>query len=196
MKPNYKTFRSTQQGATLIVALIFLLIMSIIAFTSMSTSVLEEKMSVNLQNYVNVFQVADSGMEQAINDLGLLTQINPCDKTKRQVNTSPSLGTNVKAKTVVDIYYVKPPGVGGAKGNTDNATGSSAESSSSGSSCGGAGDSKGGGAGISWGGSSGGGSSGVATYQYKADSNSELVANNNIKASVKQGFFYCPLCQN
>ncbi len=49
-----------QRGASMPVALMLLLVMSLIAVTSLNTTMLEEKMAVNTQHQINVFQGAES----------------------------------------------------------------------------------------------------------------------------------------
>ena len=59
--PDY----STQQGAVLVVGLIFLLIMTLLGVSSMSTSNLEEKMSGNTRDRELAFQAAESALREA-----------------------------------------------------------------------------------------------------------------------------------
>ncbi|MGH1471404.1 MAG: pilus assembly PilX family protein [Cellvibrionaceae bacterium] len=168
MRKSAKQLHNKQQGATLIVALILLLVMSIIAVTSMSTSVLEEKMSINLQNYVNVFQVAESGIDQSINDISVLQQVTSASTTQ---TVTPTLGTSVKAQATVDVAFVRE------KIFDDGASPDATQ------------------AGGSWAGG-GVGNSATATRYYEAESNAHLVGNTNIKTKLTQGFYYCvPGCQ-
>ena len=157
-----------QRGATLIVALIFLLVMSLIAFSSMNTSVLEEKMSINLGNSVNVFQVAESGIDQTISDIPFLVTVTNSSGTQ---SDTINLGSNAEATASVDVSFVreKIPDDGSSPDATQ--------------------------AGGSWVGG-GVGNSATATRYYEAVSTAELSANTNINSTITQGFYYCvPGCQ-
>lgn len=57
-----------QKGAVLITALVFLLILTILAVTSMTTNTLEEKMAANSQEINRAFQTAETGVEIAMSD--------------------------------------------------------------------------------------------------------------------------------
>ena len=67
---EYKIMQSsrTQNGAALITALVFLVILTMLALGSMSTSTLEEKMAANAQEMNRAFQTAESGVEIAFSD--------------------------------------------------------------------------------------------------------------------------------
>lgn len=56
-----------QRGAALITAMVILLIMTIIGITAISTTALEQKMAVNMQETNRAFQAAESGLSKAIN---------------------------------------------------------------------------------------------------------------------------------
>ena len=56
------SIRSSQQGASLIIGLIMLLLLTIIGVTSIRTTVLEEKMAGNLKDYNAAFQAAEAGL--------------------------------------------------------------------------------------------------------------------------------------
>ncbi|HEC59907.1 MAG TPA: hypothetical protein ENI24_10115, partial [Methylophaga sp.] len=51
-----------QQGVVLVISLIMLLIMTILAISSMSTTILEEKMSGNFKDRNMAFQAAEAGL--------------------------------------------------------------------------------------------------------------------------------------
>jgi type IV pilus assembly protein PilX len=55
-----------QQGVALIMALVILMILTILGVTAMSTSVLGEKMSGNIQESTKSFEAAESGIKQAL----------------------------------------------------------------------------------------------------------------------------------
>lgn len=57
-----KHFRPTQDGTALIMAMAFLLILSLIGVTSMTTATLEEKMSGNMSDKNVAFQTAESAL--------------------------------------------------------------------------------------------------------------------------------------
>lgn len=56
------SIKASQQGASLIVGLIMLLLLTIIGVTSIRTTVLEEKMAGNLKDYNAAFQAAEAGL--------------------------------------------------------------------------------------------------------------------------------------
>lgn len=60
--------RKRHHGAALITALVFLVILTMLALGSMSTNTLEEKMAANSQEINRAFQTAESGLELAFND--------------------------------------------------------------------------------------------------------------------------------
>ena len=69
MSSNISTgFKHQQNGAALITALVFLVILTMLALGSMSTSTLEERMAANSQEINRAFQTAESGLEIAFDD--------------------------------------------------------------------------------------------------------------------------------
>jgi type IV pilus assembly protein PilX len=65
-KPRIHTAtREAQHGAILIMCLIFLTILTLMAITSMDTSVTEERMAGNMQDYNQAFEAAELAMEDA-----------------------------------------------------------------------------------------------------------------------------------
>ncbi len=64
---------SHQKGSTLIFSMIFLLILTVLAISTMSTSYLDEKMSANVQFKNQVFQEAQSEIEGQLQDYRLST---------------------------------------------------------------------------------------------------------------------------
>ena len=64
------TIYRREQGAVLIVSMIFLIIMTLLAVTGMTTTSLEEKMAANSQETTRAFQAAETGLGQALADLG------------------------------------------------------------------------------------------------------------------------------
>jgi type IV pilus assembly protein PilX len=55
----------SQKGVVLVVSLIILLVVTLIATTNMETSILEERMAGNIQDYNVAFQAAEASMEVA-----------------------------------------------------------------------------------------------------------------------------------
>ncbi len=56
-----------QRGAVLVTALVFLVILTLLGITSMSTNTLEERMAGNFQDANRAFQAAESGLSAAFN---------------------------------------------------------------------------------------------------------------------------------
>ncbi len=54
-----------QRGAVLVTALVFLVIMTLLGITAMSTNTLEERMAGNSQDINRAFQAAESGLRSA-----------------------------------------------------------------------------------------------------------------------------------
>lgn len=59
---------SNQSGAALITALVFLVVMTMLALSAMNTNTLEEKMAANSQEFNRVFQAADTAAEAGMAD--------------------------------------------------------------------------------------------------------------------------------
>jgi hypothetical protein len=58
--------KKTQSGAVLVVAMIFLIIMTLLAVSGMGTTSMEERMSSNSQETMKAFQSAETGLSQAL----------------------------------------------------------------------------------------------------------------------------------
>ena len=58
----------SQKGAALITALFFLVILTMLAMSSMNTNILDEKMAANMQEKNRAFQTAETALEIALND--------------------------------------------------------------------------------------------------------------------------------
>jgi len=72
--------RSRQRGVTLVMSLIFLLLLTILGVTAISTSTLQEKMSGNLRDQDVAFQAAESALrfgELAVNQMWLTGKPTP-----------------------------------------------------------------------------------------------------------------------
>jgi hypothetical protein len=59
-----------QQGVVLVTALVFLVILTLLGITSMSTNTLEERMAANSQDMNRAFQTAETGVAQAFSAAG------------------------------------------------------------------------------------------------------------------------------
>lgn len=57
-----------QHGITLIIGLVFLLLITLLGISTMSTTVLEERMARNSQTQAQNLQIADSGVSMMLND--------------------------------------------------------------------------------------------------------------------------------
>ena len=72
---NYKLAKS-QSGAALITAMVLL---TLLALTSMTTTTLEEKMATNSQEINRVFQAAETGLARSYNDDNAFSTSNTVD---------------------------------------------------------------------------------------------------------------------
>ena len=66
MKSSMKTqfpARDKQRGATLVIALVLLLILTILGVSTMSTATMEMRMAANSQYLENAFQLAETGID-------------------------------------------------------------------------------------------------------------------------------------
>ncbi|MFL6621711.1 MAG: PilX N-terminal domain-containing pilus assembly protein [Sulfurifustis sp.] len=62
-----------EKGATLVTALVILLILTIIGIAAMRTSSFEERMAGNIQDTTYAFEAAESGLNRAMNEGGTLS---------------------------------------------------------------------------------------------------------------------------
>lgn len=69
-----RSLRKEQQGATLFVALIILVVVSLIGVTAMKKASVEEQMSSNLYQKNLTFQASESAVESTINNTTLIAQ--------------------------------------------------------------------------------------------------------------------------
>ena len=96
--------RRQQSGAVLIVAMIFLIVMTLLAISGMSTTSMEEKMTSNAQESTRAFQAAETALAQAINDL------NSYDLTGTfVVDTTPIADTDLSSAYRTDFLGVSAP---------------------------------------------------------------------------------------
>ena len=68
--------RKNQHGAALIVGLLLLVVITVLAVSGMNTATTELAMARNEQTYENVFQAAETGLEQALAQGSFNTLIN------------------------------------------------------------------------------------------------------------------------
>lgn len=64
MMPNREPTRELQTGAALVVALVFLLVMTVLGVTSMSTTTLQERMAGNFRDNHLAFQAAEAALRE------------------------------------------------------------------------------------------------------------------------------------
>lgn len=64
-RKRYPSRLRHQRGALLIMCLVFLTVLTLMAMTGMDTSVTEERMAGNMQDYNQAFEAAEVGMENA-----------------------------------------------------------------------------------------------------------------------------------
>ena len=98
------TRRQHERGAVLIIAMIFLIIMTLLAVTGMTTTSLEEKMASNSQESSRAFQAAETGLAQALADL------NSYDLTGTYVVTIAQIAdTELDSEYKTDFLGVSAP---------------------------------------------------------------------------------------
>lgn len=89
-----RTINSTRQdGATLVVALILLLVMTILGVASMNTTGLEEKMAANSQEVFRALQAADAGITQAYATITATNYSTPTEGGSLQLSNGSSMTT-------------------------------------------------------------------------------------------------------
>lgn len=165
---NFKSPGNVQKGMVLIIALAILIVISLIAITSMKTAVLEERMAINMQNSNSVFQAAETGIDQAMRDISLLASVT---NTNISATKTATFADDSPVEASVDVVFIRESLFD--SGATPDATQ----------------------AGGSWQGG-GVGNEPTATRYYEAQSEAVFSDNNAIKTNITQGFFYCtPGCQ-
>jgi Tfp pilus assembly protein PilX len=82
--------RHQQRGATLVVALILLMVMTILGIASMGTTGLEEKMAANSQEVFRALQAADAGITQAYASINATNYSTPTEGGSLQLKTGSS----------------------------------------------------------------------------------------------------------
>lgn len=93
MIPDITTYR-TQRGVALVMALVFLMLLTMLGVTSMSTSSLEEKMATNTRDRSLAFQAAETALVAGEQWLGgLATEPSPwANAAKGRYDYNPSAG--------------------------------------------------------------------------------------------------------
>ena len=66
LPPRFPTPRNAQTGATLIVGLVLLLVLTVVGVSGMNTATMEIAMAANTQFQQDAFQLAEDGLEIAI----------------------------------------------------------------------------------------------------------------------------------
>lgn len=100
MKANRNNLQHKQKGAVLIVSLLLLLVTTMLGITSMSTTVMEEKMAGNSRQKQLAFQAAEAGLRQA--ETWLNTNI----------TTVTAFETLFNAGGTAELYWERQPNPG------------------------------------------------------------------------------------
>lgn len=87
----------SQSGIALVMTLVFLTILTLIAFASIRTTTLEERMAGNTQDMYHAFQAADSSLQSALADAA-------ADTTTATTNTY-TYGTATRSSSTVTTTY-------------------------------------------------------------------------------------------
>ena len=90
MRPTMPTLISSQQGATLIIALIFLVVLGLLGVTVASNNTLQERMAGNTRNRDLAFQAAEHSLETADAILGDTSA--PINDIKNYIDVSIARG--------------------------------------------------------------------------------------------------------
>ena len=160
MKYSYQNL-TKQSGVTLLVAIVLLLIMSMIAVTSLTTSTLEEKMAINTQNQISTFQAAESGIDNAIHEVGTLSA---AANTKTLQSVTVTFSSSSISTSNVDITFVRADQIRDDAGRTAAAYET----------------------GTSW--DNGSGNSLGGSVHFEALGSAQLISNPTITSSIMQGF--------
>lgn len=97
-----------QNGIALIAALMVLLILTLIGVTTMNTTTLEERMAINMQENFSAFHLAESGINQALNDRTTITAGTPL--TGAPISLTPvTIGSHQTNVTVTYKEITKVP---------------------------------------------------------------------------------------
>jgi Tfp pilus assembly protein PilX len=108
MKTTPMTLPVSQRGAALAVGLVFLLVLTIIGVSALSTTSLEERMAGNLQEQTKAFQTAEAAVVRTLNVSGLNTA-DVCNTTE-QTFTDIDTANQTTAITCRDFLGTTAPG--------------------------------------------------------------------------------------
>ena len=115
--PRSVAMPAGQRGATLIIALIFLLLMTLIGVTSMQSTTLQERMAGNTRDRNLALQAAEAALRQGEIWLGPLANRNAAETATLLVNPAAWDGTNSRGSATGftpalasdPVFYVEPP---------------------------------------------------------------------------------------
>ena len=102
-----------QRGAALLTSLILLLIMSMIALTSLNTSRLEEKMAVNAQNTMRTFNAAESSIDKSVEDFSLMSKAVAGQTATDSNNYAEGTSYQVDTQIAMELVRQTPEGYAG-----------------------------------------------------------------------------------
>lgn len=100
-----------QQGATLAIVLIFLVLVTLIGVTGMTTTTLEEKMAGNLKDINLAFQAAESGLRDAKLDISGGVVPGASASLARNPGISGATGFGDNASTLPSCSATTPPSI-------------------------------------------------------------------------------------
>ena len=75
LPPHFPASRSSQTGATLIVGLVLLLVLTVVGVSGMNTATMEITMAANTQFQEDAFQLAEDGIEVAVGTRAYATNV-------------------------------------------------------------------------------------------------------------------------
>jgi len=81
VNPTDIRYRPRERGAALITALIFLVILTIIGVTALTTTGFEQRMAVSAQEGSRAFAAAETGLQKAINEAGSFDVFSQTDRS-------------------------------------------------------------------------------------------------------------------
>lgn len=106
-----------QTGVALVVSLILLFALSLLGGIAYKSSMTEYKLSQNFAQVGNTFQMAESSIEFALNDAGILSQSwnSPNDPIEAEIGVLNNLDENINATVTVE-YLGEGPAYGASIG--------------------------------------------------------------------------------
>lgn len=128
-RSKFRKASTGQNGAALIISLIFLLLMTLIGVTSMQTTTLEERMAGNTRDRTLALQAAEAGLRQGETWLGSLANRNTADNGVNLANPAAWDGgtphggaTGYTPKLASDPVFYVGPGQQSGNGISDTGT--------------------------------------------------------------------------